>query len=136
MLRHHRRLWADRPKRLRGAAAPLWAAARRRVHDRPALTFGGPALLFLAFAASGAIRLAKSVACENQAFQWGSAAIGLQFHLETTPNLLDALVVNCRDELVESEYVQSESRIRGASSEDFENINLIMAQVLTYLTDR
>jgi GMP synthase-like glutamine amidotransferase len=85
---------------------------------------------------SGAIRLAKSVGCENQAFQWGSAAIGLQFHLETTPNLLDALVVNCRDELVESEYVQSESRIRGASSEDFENINLIMARVLTYLTDR
>jgi GMP synthase-like glutamine amidotransferase len=84
----------------------------------------------------GAIHLAKSVACQNQAFQWGSTVIALQFHLETTPNLLDALVVNCRDELAESKYVQSESRIRGASSEDFENINLVMAQVLTYLTDR
>ncbi|MFZ3157950.1 MAG: gamma-glutamyl-gamma-aminobutyrate hydrolase family protein, partial [Smithella sp.] len=34
---------------------------------------------------SGAIRLAKSDGCENQAFQIGKPVIGLQFHLETTP---------------------------------------------------
>jgi GMP synthase-like glutamine amidotransferase len=84
---------------------------------------------------SGAVRLAKSAACENQAFQWGRSVVGLQFHLETTPNSLDALVTNCRDELVESEGIQSESTIRNVSPETFENINLLMAKVLKYLAD-
>lgn len=33
----------------------------------------------------GAIRLAGSEGCENQAFQLGKWVIRLQFHLETTP---------------------------------------------------
>jgi len=37
----------------------------------------------------GAVRLAYSEGCENQAFQIGNSVIGLQFHLETTPQLAE-----------------------------------------------
>ena len=32
----------------------------------------------------GAVHLARSPLCENQAFRYGSAAYGLQFHVEMT----------------------------------------------------
>jgi GMP synthase-like glutamine amidotransferase len=85
---------------------------------------------------SGAVRLAKSAVCENQAFQWGRRVIGLQLHLEMTPNSLDALVTNCRHELAKSEWIQAESAIRNVSPEDFKNTNQLMAEVLNYLADR
>ena len=40
---------------------------------------------------AGAVRLAGSAACENQAFQVGRNVIALQFHLETTPDNVEAL---------------------------------------------
>jgi GMP synthase-like glutamine amidotransferase len=36
----------------------------------------------------GAIQLASSVTCENQAFRLGRVAWGVQFHLETTPQIV------------------------------------------------
>ena len=54
----------------------------------------------------GAIRIAESDGCENQAFQIGRSVIGLQFHLETTPESAQKLVANCRDELIPARYVQ------------------------------
>jgi len=58
----------------------------------------------------GAIHLARSRACENQAFQIGRA-IGLQFHLETTPASARALVAQARVEMVPGPFVQSEAEI-------------------------
>ncbi len=55
----------------------------------------------------GGVQIANSEACPNQAFTWNERVIGLQFHIETTRESLEALVKNCGDELlVESEYVQ------------------------------
>jgi len=36
----------------------------------------------------GAVHLATSERCENQAFRWGESVYALQFHLEATPSML------------------------------------------------
>lgn len=40
----------------------------------------------------GAVHLARSDRCVNQAFRWGNNAWGLQFHLEVTPEMVDEWV--------------------------------------------
>ena len=81
----------------------------------------------------GAIRLAKSEGCENQAFQLGRRVIGLQFHLETTPKSARDIISNCRDELVPSKYVQMEDEILSASLSRYESINDLMSSILSFL---
>jgi GMP synthase-like glutamine amidotransferase len=81
----------------------------------------------------GAIHLARSGVCENQAFQLGRSAIGLQFHLETTPQSAVDLVANCRDELQPSEYIQDEETILASAPEKYQAINSLMAEILAYL---
>ena len=81
----------------------------------------------------GAVKIAESKGCENQAFQIGSNVIGLQFHLETTPLSAKAIIENCRDELVEGEYIQSETEILSAPKERYLSINSLMGEVLEYL---
>jgi len=82
----------------------------------------------------GAVHLARSTGCENQAFQIGSSVIGLQFHLETTSTSAAALVANCRHELVESPSIQSEAEILSVGAAQYESINQLMGEVLTFLT--
>jgi GMP synthase-like glutamine amidotransferase len=60
----------------------------------------------------GAVRLARSAACANQAFQLQENVIGLQFHLETTPDGALAILENCREDLSVGPYVQSADDIR------------------------
>src|SRR5262249_31429432 len=59
-----------------------------------------------------AVRLVRSPACENQGFQLGRSVIGLQFHLESTPQGADTLIENSRHEMIPGPYVQSEAGIR------------------------
>lgn len=80
-----------------------------------------------------AVRLARSAACENQAFQIGSNVIGLQFHLETTPASADAIITHCWNELIEDTFVQSEAALRAAERAAYERINALMEGVLGYL---
>ena len=47
----------------------------------------------------GAVQLARSEGCEQQAFQFGERALGLQFHLEATPESIARLVEHCRHEI-------------------------------------
>ncbi len=81
----------------------------------------------------GASLIARSAGCENQAFQIGESIIGLQFHLEITPESLEELVSNCRDELIPSKYVQTEKEILSIKPEDYMSINRMMAKILTFL---
>lgn len=81
----------------------------------------------------GAFQIAESKGCKNQAFQIGSNVIGLQFHLETTPVSAQAIVENCRDELVEGKYIQSEAEIMSAPQEHYSSINSLMGRILEYL---
>jgi len=81
----------------------------------------------------GAVRLARSAACENQAFQIGARAIGLQFHLETTPESSRAIIGNCAAELVPQRYIQTEQVLQGIPVANYARINLLMTNVLEYL---
>ncbi len=82
----------------------------------------------------GAVRLARSQACENQAFQLGPNVIGLQFHLETTPESAASLIDHCGHELVEAPWIQPAAVLRAASPETYARIHALMDEVLGYLT--
>jgi GMP synthase-like glutamine amidotransferase len=81
----------------------------------------------------GAVHLASSEGCRNQAFQVGPRAIGLQFHLETTPASAEAIISHCRTELVVSRFIQSETELRAVPASQYSEINQLMFQVLDYL---
>jgi len=59
--------------------------------------------------------LARSAGCDHQAFRYGAAAVGLQFHLETTPEAADALLAHCAHELTPGTFVQSPQTIRAGT---------------------
>ena len=104
---------------------------QQAVVARPQLPFHGETFDL----PSGAIRLARRQGCENQALQFGRSVIGLQFHLETTPESARVIVKHCRNELLPSEYIQTESEILGVVSEKYESINDLMDRVLSFLGD-
>jgi len=80
-----------------------------------------------------AIHLARSSACENQAFQIGQYVFGLQFHLEMTPHAIGQLIEHCHEELVDEAFVQSEVDMISAPTKCFSLIHTIMNDVLTFL---
>jgi len=82
----------------------------------------------------GALHLARSAGCDNQAFQIGHNVIGLQFHLETTPETADLIIRNCRDELADGDYIQTERALRAAPDDAYRGINRLMDEVLSYIT--
>ncbi|MGF1678346.1 MAG: type 1 glutamine amidotransferase [Candidatus Methylacidiphilales bacterium] len=53
-----------------------------------------------------ATHLASSTACANQAFSLHDKVVGLQFHLESTPESVRQLLHHGSDELQEGSYVQ------------------------------
>lgn len=91
----------------------------------------------------GAVPLARSAACERQAFQIGSNIIGLQFHLETDPASAQAFVdadnaepMEKRELVTGKPYIQSAADILAAPAERYAGINRLMADVLAYLARR
>jgi GMP synthase-like glutamine amidotransferase len=82
---------------------------------------------------AGAVQLARSPACEAQAFQVERHVVALQFHLETTPQSAAALLEHCRDELVPGPWVQDEETIRAADAATYAAANRLMVRVLDHL---
>ncbi len=54
----------------------------------------------------GAVHLARSRACENQAFAFGDRAVALEFHLEFTRDSVEQLVENRRGDIAEGPCIQ------------------------------
>ncbi len=84
----------------------------------------------------GAVRLARSAACANQAFQLGRTVLGLQFHLEMTPESVREILAHCRADLRPSPFVQSEAVLLAAPPEPFVRSHELLAEVLSYWMGR
>ncbi|AFY59454.1 type 1 glutamine amidotransferase [Synechococcus sp. PCC 6312] len=61
---------------------------------------------------SGAWALGSSHACAQQGFLYDQRVLGLQCHLESTPESIQALLDHCADELVPGQYIQSAETIQ------------------------
>ena len=83
---------------------------------------------------AGAVHLAKSQGCANQAFQIGRNVIGMQFHLESTPESVGAILDNCSNELTQGRYIQTADELRKAAASSYIKINSIMDDVLSFIT--
>lgn len=59
----------------------------------------------------GAVHLARSWGCENQAFRYRETVLGLQFHLELSADNTRALCQECADELTVGPWIQSETEM-------------------------
>jgi len=59
----------------------------------------------------GAVHLLQSDACPHQAYLYKNQVMGLQFHMEATPELIKAMADNGRSELVPGTWIQSEKEI-------------------------
>ena len=55
--------------------------------------------------------LASSAGCVHQAFALGERVVGLQFHMETTPTSVAALIEHCGNELTEGRFIQTAAQI-------------------------
>lgn len=61
----------------------------------------------------GAVSLARTEVCRQQAFRYGERVLGLQFHLEMEEKALEGMLLHGVDELAgTSRYVQSPAEIR------------------------
>lgn len=80
-----------------------------------------------------AIHLAESEGCGSQAFLYGHRILGLQFHLESTPATVQALLAHCGDELAPGRYIQTAAEIRAADPELFTGRNRFLATLLDRL---
>ncbi len=63
----------------------------------------------------GARPVAASDACANQAFAHGDRLVGLQFHIEVTPEAVAGFLVGADHELVPARFVQSADSIRSGA---------------------
>ncbi len=80
----------------------------------------------------GAIHLAESTACKNQAYLFNEKVLGLQFHFEVTMQSLELMLLNGKNELVQAQFIQNEHEILGNTGFIQENNNR-MFNILDFL---
>lgn len=81
----------------------------------------------------GAVPIAGSAGCSNQAFSWSNRGFGFQFHLEITARAASELIENCRSDITEGKFIQRPDEMLSDASR-FIRINRLMDQFLTNLS--
>lgn len=81
---------------------------------------------------AGAVHVARSAGCANQAYVYDNRVVGLQFHLETTPASAQQLIAHCAEEIVEGHYIQTSQRML-ENPHRFDAINRVMRGLLDRL---
>jgi GMP synthase (glutamine-hydrolysing) len=84
----------------------------------------------------GAVHLASSEACDNQAFIYKDNVLALQFHLETTEESLLSLYKNGADEITDGPSIQTleeATALRLAQGDLLEDANILMRGLLGQL---
>ncbi len=81
-----------------------------------------------------AIRLFSTDACANQAFAYSSNVLALQFHLEMSREAIDAIVANCRAELVQGVRIQPEALIVKQAAIYIEETSALLFDMLDAFT--
>ena len=84
----------------------------------------------------GAVHLARSAACEHQAFQFKRHVLGLQFHLEITVDGVRALIEHCRNELTGGPYIQREQDLLASSESQHIAASELLGGILAYLIEQ
>ena len=83
----------------------------------------------------GAVHVAYSDACSNQAFVYDNRVVAVQFHLETTHQSAERLIENCSDELVAAPFIQNVSTLRQGTDVHAEQANMLIRGLLDRMID-
>ncbi len=83
----------------------------------------------------GALHIARSEGCLNQAYVINNQVYGFQFHLETTPASAAALIEHCAADIDGSRYTQPADFML-ADAQRFVQINCAMSEVIAYIFDK
>ena len=78
--------------------------------------------------------IASSVGCANQIFLQKEQILGLQCHLETTPESVKALIGACSNEIVDGKYIQSAEEMLNEPNATFEQMHDALFAMLDHLT--
>ena len=74
------------------------------------------------------------MACAHQAFLYKENVLALQFHLETTPELVKLFIETGQDELVAAPYIQNPEAILSAPVDLYRSGNELLEDLLNQLT--
>ncbi|MGG4220207.1 type 1 glutamine amidotransferase [Paenibacillus jamilae] len=78
----------------------------------------------------GARNLMYSEACNHQAFAYGEHVLGLQFHLESTPQCIQQMLSRWSHELRDLPFIQNDSVIREGMLVHSENSKMLLRGIL------
>lgn len=83
----------------------------------------------------GATHIARSAACESQAFVYQDRVVGLQFHLESTEESVELLLRHCAEEITEAPYVQDPATIRRLAPKLCPQAQMLLEKLLDRLAE-